>query len=538
MVVKKQGMDLLVSFDTTGSMYPVLSRVRREVKQLITDLMSTVDGLRIGIIVHGDYCDKDNPYTIRVMPFTNDVEALCKFVEETEQTYGGDADECYELVLNAAQNMLDWRSDRSKAFILIGDASPHNVNYHLNTMHLDWRNETQALAKMGVKIFSVHALSYYRNSSKPFYSYIAKETDGRYLTLDQFDEVVDLIKATCLAEFSEEKLTEYISIIRSKGRMTRTLAQNLGRLQGEDYKYMDGFHTDSSLTPVKPGRFQAMEVTENCDIRSFVTNNGIEFKRGRGFYELTKHETVQQYKEIIIQDRETGEMFTGGQVREKLGLLPQCDKGGAKESLSSYDTKVYRVFVQSTSVNRKLIGGTTFLYEINDFEDTGTTISAEPKATGDTKSSVKKTEKATKATKATKADKKTKGIEAVKGTKETKEPKGSKKAKATEEPKVTKPEAKDKEKPKSKTKAKYKAPKKVEAKATSDDTFGEASGEVFTPTKVLSSEIKTKLNDKAVDMIVQLGMLYTSIASGDMNTIRHYCEMLSDTTNSMLDTIK
>lgn len=535
MEANNQGMDLLVSFDTTGSMYPVLSRVRVEVEQLINDLMKEIADLRIGIIAHGDYCDKDDPYTIKVLPFTNDIGALCKFVNETEQTYGGDADECYELVLNTAKSMLDWRSDRNKAFILIGDASPHGVEYHSNTMHLDWKNEAQALANMGVKIFSVHALSYYRSSSKSFYNYIARVTNGKYLTLDQFNEVVELIKATCLAEFSEEKLTEYISIIRSKGRMTRTLAQNLGRLQGEDYKYMGGFHSDSSLTPVKPGRFQAMEVTRDCDIRGFVTSNGIEFKRGRGFYELTKHETVQQYKEIIIQDRDTGEMFTGGQVREKLGLLPQCDKGGAKESLSSYDTGEYRIFVQSTSFNRKLIGGTTFLYEINDFEDTGTTISAEPKATGDTKSSVKKTEKATKATK---ADKKTKGTDAVKETKESKEPKGSKKAKATEEPKVTKPEAKDKEKPKSKTKAKPKAPKKVEAKATSDDTFGEASGEVFTPTKVLSSEIKTKLNDKAVDMIVQLGMLYTSIASGDMNTIRHYCEMLSDTTNSMLDTIK
>lgn len=128
------------------------------------------------------------------------------------------------------------------------------------------------------------------------------------------------------------------------------------------------------LVPVMPGRFQVMTVDENCDIKGFVTKNGIEFKKGRGFYELSKAETVQQYKEIIMQDRETGEMFTGSQVREKLGLQPQTEKGGVNEKLYAADAKKFRVFVQSTSVNRKLIGGTTFLYEVSDIEDTGTVI--------------------------------------------------------------------------------------------------------------------------------------------------------------------
>ena len=135
-------------------------------------------------------------------------------------------------------------------------------------------------------------------------------------------------------------------------------------------------YTTKELIPVNPGRFQAMEVIADTDIKGFVMSNGIEFKRGRGFYELTKSEKVQQYKEIIIQNRETGEMFTGAQVRIELGLKPQVEHGGITERLSSHDTKKYRVFVQSTSVNRKLIGGTAFLYEISDIEDKGTTVDA------------------------------------------------------------------------------------------------------------------------------------------------------------------
>ena len=529
METKNQGMDLLVSFDTTGSMYPVLSRVRVEVEQLINDLMKEIADLRIGIIAHGDYCDKDDPYTIKVLPFTNDIGALCKFVNETEQTYGGDADECYELVLNTAKSMLDWRSDRNKAFILIGDASPHGVEYHSNTMHLDWKNEAQALANMGVKIFSVHALSYYRSSSKSFYNYIARVTNGKYLTLDQFNEVVELIKATCLAEFSEEKLTEYISIIRSKGRMTRTLAQNLGRLQGEDYKYMGGFHTDSSLTPVKPGRFQAMEVTRDCDIRGFVTSNGIEFKRGRGFYELTKHETVQQYKEIIIQDRDTGEMFTGGQVREKLGLLPQCDKGGAKESLSSYDTREYRIFVQSTSFNRKLIGGTTFLYEINDFEDTGTIISDETKVTATATATATATTTKKPATKKT-----TKSSKKAPAKDETTTPKAPSKS-SKKKTKVTSPKtAPIKDETTTPTAPSKRSKKKTKATSTKTATTKDTAE----ASRVLNDVEESPIMDLLFSMITKSGKMIKAVDNRDIDKIKSGYEELSESFNNLSDEIK
>ena len=387
------GIDLLVSFDTTGSMYPVISQVRSNVEKFIKGMFKDFDDLRIGVIAHGDYCDAGDPYTIRVMDLTDNESKLCKFVKETERTYGGDADECYELVLNTARTKVNWLAGRKKVFILIGDAAPHGVDYPDNKDKIDWKNEAGLLNDLGVQIFAVHALSYYRRSSKAFYEYIADKTGGVYLTLDDFSEVSELIKATCMFNDSETKLDNYISIIKEKSGITNSLNRNIRRLKGEkvddsDYyssrrtyssprkatKTGDVVFKESSLIPVLPGRFQVMEVPENIDIRSFVESNGIAFKKGRGFYELTKSETVQQYKEVIMQDRETGEMFTGAQVRERLGLQPQVTSGGVKEKLSSRDTKLFRVFVQSTSVNRKLIGGTAFLYEISDMEDTGSVI--------------------------------------------------------------------------------------------------------------------------------------------------------------------
>ena len=394
-------IDLVVSFDTTGSMYPVLAQVRTEVEKFVKTMFSEFTDLRLGIIAHGDYCDAGNPYTIISKDFTRDEVGLCKFVRDTQKTYGGDADECYELVLNTARTKLNWREDADKIMILIGDASPHGVHYRDNKDRLDWQVEAEELAHMGVKVFAVHALSYYRSSSKAFYQTVAKTTDGTYLTLDQFNEVVDLIKATCYQQGGEEKLNEFITIIRDNGKMTNSMDRNFRRLLGEiveeETYYRRTYDTPKrvahkrassiasgdvtikdigKLVPVMPGRFQVMTVDANCDIKGFVTKNGIEFKKGRGFYELSKAETVQQYKEVIMQDRETGEMFTGSQVREELGLQPQSTSGGVKERLHKDAAKKFRVFVQSTSVNRKLIAGTTFLYEVSDIEDTGTVVEA------------------------------------------------------------------------------------------------------------------------------------------------------------------
>lgn len=468
------GIDVVVSFDTTASMYAVLSNVRNQVQEFVRNMFETFDDIRIGIIAHGDYCDHDDPYTIRILDLTQDKEKLCSFIRETKGTYGGDADECYELVLNKARTTISWMAGREKVFIVIGDAAPHGVNYSMNTDRLDWKNEAGLLNELGVKIYAVHALSNYRKSSKGFYTSIAGMTDGKYLTLDQFNEIIDLIKATCISQYyTEEKLDEFVSVIRAKGRMTKTLASNIRTLSNG--RIDTGYSTvqKSGLIPVVPGRFQVMTVDENCDIRGFVTKNGIEFKRGRGFYELTKHETVQQYKEVIIQDRETGEMFTGAQVRERLGLEPQIAKGGVRESLSSRDTEEFRVFVQSTSFNRKLIAGTTFLYEVSDLDATGTVISED--------------------------DKEVKPVKAEKPVKTTKTEKGVATKSKTRKPiKKTKAEdEKESDKPKKKacsTRAKEKS--KTDAMMIADAKVNEVKAlvNILKLQRVSQDEIKDMLN--------------------------------------------
>lgn len=384
-------LDIAISFDTTGSMYSVLATVRRDVKNTVRELFDQFGPkkLRISIIAHGDYCDKNHPYTIKVLNFTNNVDEICDFVTNVESTYGGDSDECYELVLNTVRTALEWNADSEKILMMIGDCNPHPVGYKCREMseknEIDWHNEADLLSKMGVRIYGVHALHHYRNYSKPFYETISKVTKGTYLTLDNFSDVLQIISATCYRNHSEKSYNDFITVIKENKIGGRTLWDNIRRLNGEivdddasDYYSRSSkrkssskdlvFKTLPGLNPVPAGRFQVIDVLENCSIKGFVESNGIKYKVGRAFYELTKTEDVQQYKEIILQDKESGDMYYGDEARKHLKLLPQCTRSGSygHEKIKPDKNDPYRVFVQSTSVNRKLIGKTKLLYEISE----------------------------------------------------------------------------------------------------------------------------------------------------------------------------
>ncbi len=78
---------------------------------------------------------------------------------------------------------------------------------------------------------------------------------------------------------------------------------------------------------------------------------------GTAFYQLSKREEVQDYKLIVIRHKISGKIYGGREARTMLGLP---DSGYIK--LAPGDHGHFDVFVQSTSVNRKLVAGTELVY--------------------------------------------------------------------------------------------------------------------------------------------------------------------------------
>ena len=353
----KNAIDLALSFDTTGSMYPCLSQVRRNVEKLVRSLFDKIAGIRIAIMAHGDYCDGKKVLTI--LDFSTNPEAICKFVRTVEPTNGGDSDECYEFVLNRART-LNWTSGKNKAFVLIGDANPHPVGYKCGSIKndLEWENEADLLKEAGVQIISVQALG--NISSNLFYNYLAKIGGLEKLELEQFSDVSDIIMAIAMSRAG--KIAEFEESLSRRGSVAYSVLRTVDILAGRKIRLRKT--SSYSRYAVHPSRFQMLDVDCDTAIKEFVEENELPFKKGRGFYEFTKAETVQGYKEVIIQDKATGEMFSGDKAREILGIPSGTTSRVRPEHLTRY-----RGFIQSTSSNRKLVGGTKFLYEVDEFSD-------------------------------------------------------------------------------------------------------------------------------------------------------------------------
>jgi hypothetical protein len=60
---------------------------------------------------------------------------------------------------------MKWTEGYSKALVVIGDEVPHPPSF--TTEKINWFEETDKLAEMGVKIYGIRAL--YQNHAIPFY---------------------------------------------------------------------------------------------------------------------------------------------------------------------------------------------------------------------------------------------------------------------------------------------------------------------------------------------------------------------------------
>lgn len=349
-------VDVLISIDTTGSMYPCLSQLRTKVVFLTEKLRDNIPDLRLAIIGHGDYCTRSS-YVTKHIDFSSEWDKITSFIDSLGETGGvWDDGEAYEQVLCVA-NGLKWRPGSKKIMVVTGDDIPHPPFFEQNVDGTDWRFETQRLRDIGVRIFAVQCLGFQRATF--FYKELAEITKGHYLPLDQFYYITDLLVAVVFNEQSVEAVESYEQEMISENRYNTNMRRVVNKLLNREEKTCSLDEKDQGLEYVNPSRFQVLDVTESQSIKQFVQSFGIVFKTGRGFYELTKRETISPKKEIVLMDPVTGSFYSGPRARELLKLpADETIKVSPDPALQ------YIVFVKSTSYNRKLIGGTRFLYEV------------------------------------------------------------------------------------------------------------------------------------------------------------------------------
>ena len=195
-------LDMVIAFDTTGSMSSYLGAVRKHCTDLVPKLLAANPDMRIGIVAFGDYCDMKSKdkfgSAYQVLPLTTNKEEIIDFINNAERTGGGDGDEFYELVIKKITEETDWREGATKAVLLIADADPHEVGYSyggiVKNAQIDWREEAKKAAEKGIKFdtLSIHGTPWYRE--------LSDMTNGIYAPFRSSEKTAQVVEASVLSK--------------------------------------------------------------------------------------------------------------------------------------------------------------------------------------------------------------------------------------------------------------------------------------------------------------------------------------------------
>ncbi|MFJ7969019.1 vWA domain-containing protein [Streptomyces sp. NPDC096324] len=111
----------------------------------------------------------------------------------------------------------------------------------------------------------------------------------------------------------------------------------------------------AGLAAVDPSGYRLIPVTRDAAIRDWVVECGHTYRTGGAFYQLSKSEKIQAQKQIAVLEKKTDRIYSGPQARALLGLP------STEVRVKPDHNDDFTIFVQSTSVNRKLVSNTRLL---------------------------------------------------------------------------------------------------------------------------------------------------------------------------------
>lgn len=120
--LQKDGLDIVIVFDSSGSMQGEIDQVKGKIQRIGTALRQMIPKTRIGLCT---YRDRGDEYVVKGQPLTDNLGQIVTFLEGTNAKGGGDKPEAVEEGLRWAIENNRFRRGARKVILLFGDAPPH-----------------------------------------------------------------------------------------------------------------------------------------------------------------------------------------------------------------------------------------------------------------------------------------------------------------------------------------------------------------------------------------------------------------------------
>lgn len=219
-------LDLVLAFDTTGSMRPYIQNVREKIDYLCQGLFKLMD-VRIGLVGVGDHCDE--PYMLQRFGLTTDLPAMQRAIYEIRSTSGGDYPEAFECLFKDLNENPMWPWDRPTLLVLITDSVPHGMSGEGDAGCPDGVDARQQLALLSKKLKSFYLVNCGNHEAAIRIQKTLVKSDNYFLQLPDFRRLTNLVMAVCMDEVGElDRFMEILERQRGPERKAEVL-KILGR---------------------------------------------------------------------------------------------------------------------------------------------------------------------------------------------------------------------------------------------------------------------------------------------------------------------
>ncbi|HZL90203.1 MAG TPA: vWA domain-containing protein [Pirellulaceae bacterium] len=123
--LRRHGLDIVICFDSTGSMTGEIDQVKRQIDRIGTTLVTLVPKARISIVT---YRDQGDEFVAKGMPLSGNIQDVKSYLSRIEASGGGDHPEAVDEGLRWAARENQFRPTARKVILIFGDAPPHEEN--------------------------------------------------------------------------------------------------------------------------------------------------------------------------------------------------------------------------------------------------------------------------------------------------------------------------------------------------------------------------------------------------------------------------
>lgn len=120
--LKRDGLDIVITFDSTGSMQGEIDQVKNQIERIGSVLYQLVPKTRISICT---YRDESDLYVVKGLPLTENLDEVVEYLSDIQAGGGGDEPEAVNHGLKWSIEKNRFRRRARKIILVFGDAPPH-----------------------------------------------------------------------------------------------------------------------------------------------------------------------------------------------------------------------------------------------------------------------------------------------------------------------------------------------------------------------------------------------------------------------------